>query len=134
MPYRDPKQPLTTEPEITVATYDAPHEAHLAILHLDTLGISARMLNDLVVGMAPHLGAGSGGIRVLVRQPDAAEAHAALEKLRRELAAERGVRARRAARARKESEPLRPHARWPVWALLAFVLGAWLLHYALQQS
>lgn len=93
MAYREPQnQELPPEPEVVVGIYDAPHDAHLAILHLETLGIPARTLNELVVGMAPHLGGGFGGIRVLVREEMAAEAHAALEALRLELKREREKR------------------------------------------
>ena len=94
MPYRDPPENPHARPEVTVAVYDAPHEAHLAVLHLDTLGISARLTNELVVGMAPHLGGAMGGIQVIVNGADQHEAHAALEKLRREIAAERAARRR----------------------------------------
>src|SRR6186997_2537310 len=74
MAYREtPNQDPTPEPELVVAVYDAPHEAHLAILHLETIGIPARTLNELVVGMAPHLGGGGGGIQVLVCQELAEE-------------------------------------------------------------
>ena len=90
MAYREtPNQDPTPEPELVVAVYDAPHEAHLAILHLETIGIPARTLNELVVGMAPHLGGGGGGIQVLVCQELAEEAHQALEALRLELKRER---------------------------------------------
>ena len=93
MPYREtPNQELTPQPELVVAVYDAPHEAHLAILHLETMGIPARTLNELLVGMAPHLGGGHGGIQVLVCQELAEEAHEALEALRLELKRERQQR------------------------------------------
>ena len=95
MAYREPHHPeLPPEPEVTVGIYDAPHDAHLAILHLETLGIPARTLNELVVGMAPHLGGGFAGIRILVREDLAADAHAALEALRLELRRERQKRVR----------------------------------------
>lgn len=95
MAYREPhNQELPPEPEVVVGIYDAPHDAHLAILHLETLGIPARTLNELVVGMAPHLGGGFAGIRVLVQEEMAAEAHAALEVLRLELRRERKKRVR----------------------------------------
>ncbi len=95
MAYREPHQKeLPPEPEVVVGIYDAPHDAHLAIRHLDTLGIPARTLNELVVGMAPHLGGGFAGIRVLVREELAADAHAALEALRLELRRERQKRVR----------------------------------------
>lgn len=93
MPYRE-LPPAPPPAEVMVAAYDTPHEAHLAVLHLETLGIPARTLNELVVGMAPHLGGGSGGVQVLVQERDAAEAHAALEKLRREVLLERSKRTR----------------------------------------
>jgi len=89
LPYRNSKKSLTVAPEVVVAVYDSPHEAHLAVLHLDSIGISARLRNDLVVGMAPHLGAGMGGVQVLVEESQATEAHMALETLRQELASER---------------------------------------------
>ena len=89
---------MTVASEVAVAVYDSPHEAHLAVLHLGSLGIPAKLRNDLVVGMAPHLGAGMGGVQVLVDESEAAEAHAALEKLRRELATERGAKSQSPAR------------------------------------
>jgi hypothetical protein len=92
LPYRNSKKSLTVATEIPVAVYDSPHEAHLAVLHLDSLGIAARLRNDLLVGMAPHLGAGMGGVQVLVKQPEAIEAHAALEALRQDLASERSAK------------------------------------------
>jgi len=117
MPYRETPNPeLSPEPEVVVGLYDAPHDAHLAILHLETLGIPARTLNDLVVGMAPHLGGGLGGIRVLVREDMAAEAHAALEALRLELRRER--RKRSVSRTKTTGEP-----RWTP-ARLCLIGGA----------
>ena len=93
MAYREtPNQELIPEPELVVAVYDWPHEAHLALLHLETKGIPARTLNELVVGMAPHLGGGHGGIQVLVCEELAEEAHQALEALRLELKRERQQR------------------------------------------
>lgn len=124
MTYRDAQEQPEPEPEVTVAIYDAPHEAHLAILHLETRGIAARTLNELVVGMAPHFGGGSGGIHVVVRESDAAEAHQALERLRRELALERERR-------RAETAPEKGGS--PGWrfalmmlCLLGFTLWYWL--------
>lgn len=94
LPYRNSKKSLTVAAEVAVAVYDSPHEAHLAVLHLDSLGISARLRNELLVGMAPHLGAGMGGVQVLVKESEAAEAHTALETLRQELASERNAKNR----------------------------------------
>jgi hypothetical protein len=104
MAYREtPNQELTPEPELAVAVYDAPHEAHLAILHLETKGIVARTSNELVVGMAPHLGGGFGGIQVLVRQDLAEEAHQILETLRLELRRERQQRVKADTEAQPET-------------------------------
>ena len=117
MPYRETQnQELPPEPELVVGVYDAPHDAHLAILHLETLGIPARTLNELVVGMAPHLGGGFGGIQVLVRQDMAAEAHAALESLRLKLKRER----ERRKRAHAEAKPKRQRS----WSRLTLVVLA----------
>lgn len=119
MPYRETQHhELPPEPEVVVGIYDAPHDAHLAILHLETLGIPARTVNELVVGMAPHLGGGFAGIRVLVRQDMAPDAHAALEALRLELRHERRKRVRTETKAKGT-------ARWPRAALL--VVGGALL-------
>lgn len=125
MPYRKQQdQQLPPELEVAVGIYDTPHEAHLAILHLETLGIPARTVNELVVGMAPHLGGGFAGIRVLVREDLAAEAHAALEALRLELRRERQQRARTSAKG-TEAKGSTP---WPRLALL--VIGGALLSLA----
>jgi hypothetical protein len=128
MPYRDAQPEFADLPDVTVAIYDAPHEAHLAVLHLDTLGISARTLNEMVVGMAPHLGGGLGGIRVSVRAEDAPEAHFALEKLRRELAEERGERRAKAAAA--QNRPQRSKSR--TFAAFLFIGVALMLWFALR--
>ena len=61
-PYRDLPVADPGE-EVAVAVFDAPHEAHLAVLHLETQGIAAHVTGDLVVGMAPHLGSGMAGER-----------------------------------------------------------------------
>ncbi|HEU5075303.1 MAG TPA: hypothetical protein VFU02_14030 [Polyangiaceae bacterium] len=122
MPYRNQQDhDLPPELEVAVGIYDTPHDAHLAILHLETLGIPARTVNELLVGMAPHLGGGSAGIRVLVREDLAAEAHAALEALRLELRHERQRRAHAAAKAQG-------NAPWPRVGLL--VVGGALLTFA----
>lgn len=120
MTYRDTDRQRTPEPEVTVAIYDAPHDAHLAILHLETRGISARTLNELVVGMAPHFGGGSGGIHVVVSESDAEEAHLALERLRRELAEERKRRV-----AESPAKRGHPARRFALMALCALGLTLW---------
>lgn len=126
MPYRETQnQELPPEPEVVVGIYDAPHDAHLAILHLETLGIPARTLNELVVGMAPHLGGGLGGIRVLVREDLAAEAHAALETLRLELRHER--RKRTATKTKTEDKPRWTRARICVIGGALLMLGWYLV-------
>jgi hypothetical protein len=123
MPYRDPLKRLPPTPEVAIAAFDAPHEAHLAVLHLDTLGISARIQNDLVVGMAPHLGGAMGGVQVLVRQDDAEDAHEALEALRRELQDERAARRQQAA-AEGTSAHIRSRSPLVLVALL-LLLAVW---------
>jgi len=126
MPYREiQSQELSPEPEVVVGIYDAPHDAWLAILHLETLGIPARTLNELVVGMAPHLGGGLGGIRVLVREDLAAEAHAALEALRLELRHER--RKRTVTRTKPEDQPRWTRARICVIGGALLTLGWYLV-------
>ena len=127
MPYRDLPEQLLSRHEVVVAVYDAPHEAHLAALHLDTLGIPARLNNDILVGMAPHLAGAMGGVQVLVEEKDSAEAVTALDRLRRELAAERLARRlheRKHKRAIVGGSPKR-HA-WLTGALL-ICLALWLL-------
>ncbi len=126
MTYRDPHHRTESPSEVTVATYDAPHEAHLAVLHLETLGISARLLNDLVVGMAPHLGGGLGGIQVVVRETDAEEAHSALETLRLELREERGRRESFADGSHQRSTS-HPRATWITTGVLVGVAVVWYL-------
>lgn len=123
MAYREPHN-QEPEPEVVVGIYDAPHDAHLAILHLETLGIPARTLNELVVGMAPHLGGGFAGIRVLVPQELARDAHAALEALRLELKRERRKRGRAATETKGTPEWSRIGALLVVGAL---VLGWYLV-------
>ena len=117
MPYRDSPEDEAGE-DVAVAAYDAPHEAHLAVLHLETKGIEAHITNDMVVGMAPHLGSGMAGVRVMVRHRDAAEAHAHLEKLRVEVRRERD---RRQAHDLAPAVPGRRASRSLLWMLL---LGA----------
>lgn len=86
LPEEDPGE------EVAIATFGAPHEAHLAVLHLERQGIAAHVTNDLVVGMAPHLGSGMAGVRVMVRERDAIEAHEHLEQLRIEVRKEQALR------------------------------------------
>jgi hypothetical protein len=64
------------------------------VLHLETQGIAAHVTNDLVVGMAPHLGSGMAGVRVVVSERDASEAYDHLEKLRIEVRKEQARRDR----------------------------------------
>jgi len=90
-PYRDLPE-LDPGEQVAVAVFDAPHEAHLAVLHLETQGIAAHVTNDLVVGMAPHLGVGMAGVRVMVAERDAADAHEHLENLRIEVQKEQRAR------------------------------------------
>jgi len=121
MAYREtPNQELIPEPELVVAVYDAPHEAHLALLHLEAKGIPARTANEFLVGMAPHLGFGHAGIQVLVCQELAKEAHQALEALRLELKRERLLRAK--LQTDSQAETRRPWlARFAVGGVLAML-------------
>jgi hypothetical protein len=123
-PYRDLPEQDPGE-EVAVAVFDAPHEAHLAVLHLETQGIAAHVTNDLVVGMAPHLGVGMAGVRVMVSERHAADAYEHLETLRLEVQKEQ--------RARREHEDEKSRARvrtgpvgllWGVGVLL-LSLVAW---------
>jgi hypothetical protein len=72
---------MTDDEERSVRTYDAPHEAELAAAHLRSIGIDARVHNDLLAGMNPLWGYALGGIQVVVPARKLKRARRALEKL-----------------------------------------------------
>lgn len=67
--------------EIVVRRYDAPHEAELAASYLREHGLSARVDNDLLVGMNPLWGTALGGVHLLVPEEDATLATELLDRL-----------------------------------------------------
>jgi hypothetical protein len=73
--------------ESVAATFDAPHEAELAAMHLGAHGIQARIAGEAVASIAPHLGAAVGGVQVRVALEDLDRARGLLEELRRSTAA-----------------------------------------------
>lgn len=125
-PKRPPYRDLPAEDfgeEVAIAAFDAPHEAHLAVLHLEAQGIAAHVTNDLVVGMAPHLGSGMAGVRVMVRERDAAEAYEHLENLRLEVRKEQARRKRGSAQEAPDDRPRALGLALGVGSLLLALLG-----------
>ncbi len=69
--------------EVVVARFDAPHEAELAAIYLREHGVSARVDNDVLVGMNPLWGTALGGVRLYVAESKAQSAFDLLEGLKR---------------------------------------------------
>lgn len=67
---------------VTIATYDTPAEAGLDRSLLEAAGIRVFTANEATVGIAWHLGAAVGGIRLRVLGQDAERAVALLEDAR----------------------------------------------------
>lgn len=72
--------------ETKVRAYHAPHEAALAAAHLQSIGIDARVDNQLLVGMNPLWDTALGGVRVMVPTRQLKRARRALARLDAELA------------------------------------------------
>ena len=64
---------------VTVATFDTPPRAHLAIGMLSEAGIDAVLRNEHIVAGAWDIGQASGGVEVRVQRADADRAHAMVE-------------------------------------------------------
>jgi hypothetical protein len=64
---------------ITIATFDTPPAAHLALGLLREAGIEAMLRNENIVAGAWDLGQASRGVEVQVPRPDAQRAHAMVE-------------------------------------------------------
>jgi hypothetical protein len=67
--------------EVVLRRYSLPHEAHLARLYLEQHAIQSRIDDAMVVGLDPSMGLAMGGIKLRVRQPDAARADELLREL-----------------------------------------------------
>lgn len=78
--------------EVVVRKYDTPHEAELNANYLRHHDISARVDNDVVIGMNPFLSPALGGIRLHVPDRDAERARELLAELE---AGERQAREKR---------------------------------------
>jgi len=72
--------------EAKVRAYPTPHEAELAAAHLRSLGIDARLDNQMLVGMNPLWDTALGGVKVLVPNEQLRRAKRALAKLDARLA------------------------------------------------
>lgn len=68
---------------VTIAHFRDPSQAHLARGVLESAGIEAHVFGDITGNLEPSFallgGAGKGGIRLMVREADAAEARALLD-------------------------------------------------------
>lgn len=66
---------------VEIAKFSSEFEAHLALAHLTSEGITARMVTDDGGGAIPTLSMLTGGVRLVVRSEDAEAALAALQEL-----------------------------------------------------
>lgn len=77
------ENPFAKGPKVVVATFDTPHEAELARIHLESRNIHATLRDEALIGLAQlHAGA-FGGVKVLTDEDDAEEAAALVERLRK---------------------------------------------------
>jgi len=65
---------MPQESLVTIHTFTAPHEAHLAKAQLESSGIEAFVFDDNVVGMQPWYSHAVGGVKLRVFVSDRAEA------------------------------------------------------------
>ncbi len=75
---------------VEIGRFSSEFEAQLALAHLTSEGITARMVTDDGGGALPNLTMLTGGVRLIVRSEDSAAAHAALDTLAEEDYAEPG--------------------------------------------
>jgi len=66
---------------VEIGRYSSEFEAQLALAHLASEGITARMVTDDGGGALPNLTMLTGGVRLIVRSEDADTARAALTDL-----------------------------------------------------
>lgn len=69
-------------PKVVVATFDTPHEAELARIHLESLNIHASVRDDALIGLAQIYAGAFGGVKLLTDSDDAEEATQLVERLR----------------------------------------------------
>jgi hypothetical protein len=66
---------------VEIARFSSEFEAQLALAHLASEGITARMVTDDGGGALPNLTMLTGGVRLIVRSEDAGAARTALSAL-----------------------------------------------------
>lgn len=66
---------------VEIGRFSSEFEAQLALAHLASEGITARMVTDDGGGALPNLTMLTGGVRLIARSEDADAAHAALNTL-----------------------------------------------------
>jgi hypothetical protein len=76
-PYRDTAKP--PRKEVVVATFDAPHEAALALAYLESEDIEGRLQDDTLIGMAQLYSIALGGVKLWVDIEDAPDAKRLLD-------------------------------------------------------
>jgi hypothetical protein len=77
------ENPFAKGPKVVVATFDTPHEAELARIHLESRNIHATLRDEALIGLAQlHAGA-FGGVKVVTDEDDAEEAAELVEQLRK---------------------------------------------------
>jgi hypothetical protein len=59
---------------VTVATYDHPYQAHLAVAVLEDAGIPSRLSGEYLHGMSTFFSGRAGGVKVQVPEDRAGEA------------------------------------------------------------
>jgi hypothetical protein len=68
--------------KVVVATFDTPHEAELARIHLESLNIGATVRDDTLIGLAQIYAGAFGGVKLLTDADDAEEAAQLVKRLR----------------------------------------------------
>jgi hypothetical protein len=68
--------------KVVIATFDTPHEAELARIHLESLNIDASVKDDTLIGLAQIYAGAFGGVKLLTDADDAEEASRLVERLR----------------------------------------------------
>ena len=72
------ESPMPTESLVTILTFTAPHDAHLAKAQLESCGIEAFVFDDNLVGIQPWYSQAVGGVKLRVFASDRKEALAVL--------------------------------------------------------
>lgn len=70
---------MTHDSLVTIATYSLPHEAHVARASLEATGIYVFIANEHTIGVQWFYSNALGGVRLMVKEKDAATALTILE-------------------------------------------------------